>query len=123
MARAKVVQIGTKKTTTRPRKAAAPAPQPMTLVESVDAAIAAMEWLEPSDIALAAMARSYAAQIEDPNVDAEERAKRAGWMGPHLVNALKALGGAPAERKALVKERDVRGKLAEMRAARGHSAR
>lgn len=102
----------------RPRKpSAAPAPD---LVAAVDAAVAQMHWLQPSDRALVEIARKYAAVIETID-DPAEMAKRAGWIGPHLVNALKALGGAPSERLALGVEHEVKGRLAELRAARDRS--
>jgi hypothetical protein len=72
-----------------------------------------MHWLTPSDSGLAALALEYAATI-----DAADDAKTVGWLGPHLANVLRALGGAPAERTALGVDESVRGKLAELRAAR-----
>jgi hypothetical protein len=90
-----------------------------------------MNWLESSDAALVAVARKYAEVVDGPELDRSkldeaerlaldiELAKRVGWIGPHLINAIKALGGAPAERKALGVEREVKGKLSELRAARG----
>jgi hypothetical protein len=75
-----------------------------------------MHWLTPSDAALVEVARRYAQAIE--SAEGPEALKVIGWMGPHLVNALRALGGAPAERRALGVEEQVRGKLAELRAAR-----
>ncbi len=86
---------------------------PATVLGAVTAAVTAMTWLQPSDQALVALALAYARTI-----DTAEDKKTVGWVGPHLANTLRALGGAPAERKALGIEEPVRGKLAELRAAR-----
>ena len=40
---------------------------------------------------------------------------KALYLGPHLLNTLRALGGAPAERKALGEQELVGGKLAQLR--------
>ena len=91
----------------------------MDLVDSVDRAVAQMHWLTPADQGLVDVARRYAQQIEDAEVEGGEVAwKMVGWLGPHLVNTLKSLGGSPAERQALGVNQEVRGKLAELRAAR-----
>ena len=101
------------------RVTAEPAPEPTpTLLQAVDRALEQMTWLQPTDAALVEVTRKYAAIIESTD-DSTELAKRVGWIGPQLINALKALGGAPAERKALGVEREAKGRLAELRAARG----
>jgi len=86
---------------------------PATVLGAVTAAVDAMTWLQASDRALVALAYEYARTI-----DAAGDPKTVGWVGPHLANVLRALGGAPADRKALGIEEPVRGKLAELRAAR-----
>jgi len=86
---------------------------PETLHAAVTAAVGAMPWLTPADQGMVALALEYARKI-----DAAEDDKAVGWMGPHLANALRALGGSPAERKALAVDEVVRGKLAVLRAAR-----
>ena len=86
-----------------------------SLEAAVRDALASMTWLAPSDGAMAALALRYARQIDTAG---DDEAKVTGWMGPHLVNALKALGGAPGERAALNVEHEVKGKLAQMRQAR-----
>ena len=88
--------------------------QPQGLLGTVTAAVEAMTWLGPSDRAMVALALEYARRIDEASDE-----KAVGWLGPHLANALRALGGTPAERKALGIEEQVRGKLAELRAARG----
>ncbi len=84
-----------------------------TLTEAVTAAMGEMPWLKPSDGAMMALALSYAAQI-----DAAADAKAVGWLGPHLGNVLRSLGGAPGDRKALGLDEAVRGQLAVLRASR-----
>lgn len=118
-------------------------PDPFDLVEAVQAAAESMDWLSPSDRAMLALAMRYAKTIEEAHLLADRLAdldvsdvshslfkriealeamadaqKAVGWIGPHLANALKSLGGAPAERKALGVEEQVRGRLAELRSAR-----
>ena len=88
-------------------------PEPEGLLAIVTAAVAAMTWLQPSDRGMVALALEYARRID---VATDE--KTVGWLGPHLANTLRSLGGAPAERKALGVEEQVRGKLAELRAGR-----
>lgn len=90
----------------------------MSLSESLDATIGAMTWLKPSDGAAVALAALYARQIDtvvaEHEVGSQELTK-ALYLGPHLLNTLRALGGAPAERKALGEEESVGGKLAQLR--------
>ena len=94
----------------------------MSLRDEVDAAIKAMSWLKDSDGASVALAQTYADQIDavldDPEASSLTRTK-ALYLGPHLLNALRALGGAPAERKELAAGDTVGGKLATLRAIRG----
>lgn len=91
----------------------------MSLVETVDAAVKDMTWLASTDAATVALARTYAATIDDVLANGDDLARtKALYLGPHLLNALRALGGAPAERKALGVEEKTRGKLAQLRAVR-----
>lgn len=90
-------------------------PDADSLEAAVRAAIDSMTWLEASDQGMVALALRYARQIDSAG---DDEAKVTGWMGPHLVNALKALGGAPGERQGLDVEREVKGKLAQMRQQR-----
>ncbi len=80
---------------------------------AVTAAVAAMPWLGPADQGMVALALEYARRI-----DAAEDDKAAGYLGQNLSGVLRALGGAPAERKALGVEEQVAGKLAALRAGR-----
>ncbi len=91
-----------------------PLNQPESLLDVVTAAVGAMHWLGPSDRAMVGLALEYARRI-----DAATDEKAVGWLGPHLANVLRALGGTPADRKALGIEEQARGKLAELRAGRG----
>ncbi len=86
---------------------------PTGVLAAVTAAVDAMSWLTPSDQAMVALAKSYAGAI-----DSADSEKVVGWLGPHLANVLRALGGAPADRKALGIEAPIAGKLAVLRAAR-----
>lgn len=86
---------------------------PEGVLAAVQSAVAAMTWLTPSDAGLVALAVEYARKI-----DAAEDEKVVGWMGPHLANTLRALGGSPGDRQALGIEETVRGKLAELRGRR-----
>lgn len=92
----------------------------MSLAESVDCAVEAMRWLNESDRAAVALARSYAERIDVAIASGDpDTATKAMYLGPHMLNALKALGGTPAERKALNVEEEAQGKLAQLRAIRG----
>ena len=86
-----------------------------TMSEAVDAAVAAMPWLKPSDDGMVALARRYATEIDL----AKDDLRAVGYLGQNLAHALKALGGAPAERKALTGEEGNSGsRLTELRRAR-----
>lgn len=106
----------------RARKQPDPVAAP-SLVESVTTAVRSMHWLGDSDQAMVDLAIRYAKQIEDAAEQGGDVAfKMVGWLGPHLANTLKSLGGAPAERKALGVDKAVKGRLAELRAAREQQA-
>ena len=92
-----------------------------TLTASVEASVAAMTWLRPSDRAAVDLALTYAARIDEALETGEGvEVTKALYLGPHLLNTLRALGGAPAERKALNVEAAIGGKLAKLRSI--HSA-
>jgi len=102
-----------------PARKQQPEPDSPSLVESVSSAVEAMHWLTESDRAMVDLALRYAQRIEEAAAEGGDQSyKMVGWLGPHLANTLKSLGGAPAERKALGVERAVKGRLAELRAAR-----
>ncbi len=75
--------------------------------------MAAMPWLGPADQGMVALALEYARRI-----DASDDDKAVGYLGQNLSGVLRALGGAPAERKSLGVEEKVAGKLAALRAGR-----
>jgi len=100
-----------------------PKPKTISLVDSVTTATASMHWLGDTDRAMVDLAIRYAERIEEAAAEGGDQSfKMVGWLGPHLANTLKSLGGAPAERKALGVEKAVKGRLAELRAARDERA-
>ena len=90
---------------------------PATLRETVDAAVDAMDWLNESDQGAAALARAQASAIDA----AEDRGYAVAKVGPQLLATLSELGGTPGSRKALGVEAKVKGKLAQLREARGRA--
>lgn len=100
--------------------------EPVTLEQTFDTAVGAMDWLEKSDLALVALGRVYAKQIDDiladPYVDAQTKTKTL-YLGPHLINALRELGGSPGARKELTRGGEsVGGKLKALRGIEGGRA-
>ena len=81
-------------------------PRDGSLRAAVEAAVDAMPWLTDVDRGAVTLARAYAAQIDRILVDPvirEERPElitKALYLGPHLLNALKELGGTPVGRGA-----------------------
>lgn len=99
------------------------------LAASIEASVAAMSWLEPSDGAAVALALTYARRIDKAVEDFEEglidtvALNKVLYLGPHILNTLRALGGTPAERKALLDgEGTPGGKLDELKARRQKKA-
>lgn len=70
-----------------------------SLRKATEQSIAAMTWLTPTDEA-AKQATIVAASAVDDLLAAGDTGK-AVFALPHLINSLKAIGGTPAERKAL----------------------
>lgn len=101
----------------RPDGGTHPAHEAPPLTASVLAAVEQMSWLQPTDQAAVDLALTYAARIDAALTEGEgQEVTKALYLGPHLLNTLRALGGAPAERKALAVEEAVGGKLAQLRA-------
>ncbi|MFI6819255.1 hypothetical protein ACIBG7_43190 [Nonomuraea sp. NPDC050328] len=131
----------------RPRLAAAPTPakareRAPDLRDAVRDAVEAMDWLQPSDQAMKALALRQAEEIEKAIDRAEELAelrrdlagdegayrrlqkleamceitKTVGWLGPQLQGVLRDLGGAPTARQAMKTDKPVGGRLAQLRA-------
>jgi hypothetical protein len=91
------------------------------LAPAVESALTQMTWLTGTDDALARLALEYATLLDDSR-ESDAYAERLVKVGPQLLTTLKALGGTPAERKALGVEREVKGKLAQLRQARAGTA-
>lgn len=93
------------------------------LTASVEAAVGQMSWLKGSDQAAVDLALTYAGRIDEALDTGEgQEVTKALYLGPHLLNTLRALGGTPAERQALGVEEAVGGKLASVRDLRGNQA-
>lgn len=67
-----------------------------TLEAAVVAAVEQAAWITATDGPAVTLARHYAAVI-----DSADEPQKAAYLGPHLLNALKALGLSPEARKAL----------------------
>lgn len=117
--------------------------RPPDLRDAVAESIDAMEWLQPSDSALKALARRVAAEIEQAVERAAEfealqreaagdeslhkrlkaleaqcdATKAVGWLGPQLQGYLRDLGGTPTARKAFAPDAPVGSRLAQLRSA------
>lgn len=115
------------------------------LRDAVRATVDAMDWLTPTDEALKTLALRQAEEIEKAIDRAKELevlrrdlagdesaykrlkaleamcevTKTVGWLGPQLQGVLRDLGGTPAARAAMKKDKPVGGRLAQIRAAAG----
>ncbi|AXQ65126.1 terminase small subunit [Gordonia phage Schmidt] len=103
------------------------------LLDSVDASLERMDWLKDADDAARALARAYAEQI-DAVLDGEFQQKcpdcgtevgpdasqitKALYLGPHMLNALRALGGTPEGRAGIDVTEQVKGALSGIRQRR-----
>lgn len=138
-----MVAPGTRKPALKAVPAEPPRERSPDLRDAVQDAIEAMDWLTPADAAVKALALRQAQEIEQAIDRAEELAalrrelasdegaykrlraleamcdatKTVGWLGPQLQGVLTALGGTPAARKAMAKDKPVGGRLADIRAA------
>lgn len=106
-----------------PRRSASESPPSFGELErAVEDSLASMT-LTGADAGAMQLARTYAGQIDAvlATGDPYERTK-ALYLGPHLLNALSALGGTPAGRKAASEGKGaVGGQLAQLREV--HSGR
>lgn len=98
---------------------------PFGLEASIDEAVKGMHWLKASDMAAVKLAKTYASRIDKGMADFEEGLidstdlNKVLYLGPHILNTLRALGGTPAERKALLEgEQAPAGKLDELKRKR-----
>lgn len=92
----------------------------MDLTSSVEAAVAEMDWLAPTDQAAVDLALTYAARIDEALATGEgQEVTKALYLGPHLLNTLRQLGGTPGDRALLSGDKAPEGKLAQLRAVAG----
>ena len=92
----------------------------MDLTTSVEAAVAEMDWLAPTDQAAVDLALTYAARIDEALATGEgQEVTKALYLGPHLLNTLRQLGGTPGDRALLSGDKAPEGKLAQLRAVAG----
>jgi isopropylmalate/homocitrate/citramalate synthase len=132
----------------RRKLAAVPATQrerAADLRDAVRATVDAMDWLTDTDQALKTLALRQAEEIEKAIDRAEmlaqsqddfagdasmfkrlqkleamcEVTKTVGWLGPQLQGVLRDLGGTPAARAAMKKDKPVGSRLAQLRDAAG----
>lgn len=122
-----------------------PRPRAPDLRDAVAAALEAMDWLTPTDQAMKTLALRQAEEIEKAVDRADELAqlrrdlagdesaykrlqkleamcevtKTVGWLGPQLQGVLRDLGGAPAARAAMKRDKPVGSRLAQLRDAAG----
>ena len=90
---------------------------PLSLVQAVEDSVREMSWLTAADQAAVAMAKAYAATIDEA-LDTDDVAliTKALYLGPHLMGVLAVLGGTPAGRKALqLATGEAKGKLGTLR--------
>jgi hypothetical protein len=118
------------------------------LRDSVRSTVDAMDWLTDTDQAMRTLALRQAEEIEKAVDRAEELAaiardaegradiykrlqkleamcevtKTVGWLGPQLQGVLRDLGGTPAARAAMKKDKPVGSRLAQLRDAAGLDA-
>lgn len=73
-----------------------------SLADAVESSISQMPWLTNADDATIALARTYATRIDQAVSTGEgQEVTKALYLGPHLLNTMRALGGTPEARGAL----------------------
>lgn len=76
---------------------------PGPLERQIDAAESEMTWLTGADKAAVELARVYARRIDEATISGEgQEVTKALYLGPHLLNTLRALGGTPDERTKML---------------------
>lgn len=90
-----------------------------TLAGAVKDAISHMPWVTDSDKGLVRLALSYAEAIDEAVDLGGQDAVKGLYLGPHLLGALREIGGTPTSRKDLAVVENVKGKLGTLRALRG----
>ncbi|MGL3804710.1 transposase [Paeniglutamicibacter sp. R2-26] len=97
-----------------------------TLRSEIEAALDKMTDLEDSDQGLKALAVRYADRIDAGLAAGGKDGIKVMYLGPHLFNVLRELGGSPAQRKTGTatpgKEKPKKSKLQLLREERGESA-
>lgn len=97
-----------------------------TLRSEIEAALDKMPDLEESDQGLKALAVRYADRIDAGLAAGGKDGIKVMYLGPHLFNVLRELGGSPAQRKTGAapagKEKPKKSKLQLLRAERSESA-
>jgi hypothetical protein len=89
-----------------------------SLSEAVEQSFEGMAWLRSADTAAMELARKYAARIDEALEYAEgQEVTKALYLGPHLLNTMRELGGSPQSRKAMQSSDPVGGALASIRAS------
>lgn len=78
------------------------------LETALDEAVKAAGWLSPSDVTAVALAATYARRIDHGTVEFlngeidSSTYNKVLYLGPHLLNTLKAIGLAPEERMKIL---------------------
>lgn len=76
---------------------------PGPLERNIDAAESDMTWLTGADKAAVELARVYARRIDQAILSEDgQEVTKALYLGPHLLNTLRALGGTPDERMKML---------------------
>lgn len=94
-----------------------------TLAGAVTDAISHMPWVTDSDKGLVRLAMSYAEAIDEALDIGGQDAVKGLYLGPHLLGALREIGGTPTSRKDLAVVENVKGKLQALRGGRNDAAR
>lgn len=94
-----------------------------TLAGAVKGAIEHMPWVTDSDKGLVRLALSYAEAIDEAVDIGGQDAVKGLYLGPHLLGALREIGGTPTSRKDLAVVENVKGKLQALRGGRNDAAR
>lgn len=98
------------------------------LEAAVESSVSQMPWLTGADEAAVRLARMYASRIDqgarefESGVISSTDYNKVLYLGPHLLNTLRALGGSPDGRSAAKSDSSPGGVLDELRAKRSRKA-
>jgi hypothetical protein len=96
----------------------------VSVLEALESSFEQMPWLRSADAAAQELARTYARRIDEAVEFGEgQEVTKALYLGPHLLNTLRELGGSPQSRKAMESSSPVGGALASIRANLPNAAR